>query len=269
MQRDENRRIYERRGVGARYASRSQLQPVEAEILRRYRSSVAGGRTLDLGVGAARTTPFLLDLSAQYVGVDYSAEMVARCRERFPSANFQLGDARNLAAFPDASFDFVLFSYNGLDEVGHADRLQVLQEISRVLKPGGLFVFSSHNRDFPIPKPWNLGHLAVNPARHPLRFGKQLISYPIGIVNYLRRRHRAEERDEYCVSVDVSYSYSLLHYHIRADAQARQLQLAGFGDVEAFGLNGDPFPVGGSSPVADPWIHYACRRTAAPDASRD
>ena len=260
MHEDENRRVYERRAVGARYAGRSQLQPVEAEIFRRYRTEVAGARTLDLGVGAGRTTPFLFEMSSKYVGLDYSAEMVARCRERFPSVDFDVADARDLSRFEDASFDFVLFSYNGLDEMGHADRLKVLKEIYRLLSPGGLFVFSSHNRDFPIPKPWDLHHLAVNPLSDPLGFSKRLVSYPVGMVNFLRRYYRVEEQDEYSVLVDVPYMYSLVHYHIRADAQARQLQRAGFTDVEAFGADGRLIAVSNSNGVGDPWIHYACRR---------
>ena len=52
-------------------------------------------------------------------------------------------------AFPDAAFDIVAFSYNGLDAVGFEDRHVVLDEVARVLAPGGVFAFSSLNRDGP------------------------------------------------------------------------------------------------------------------------
>jgi ubiquinone/menaquinone biosynthesis C-methylase UbiE len=42
-----------------------------------------------------------------------------------------------LSRFPAGWFDFVLFSYNGIDFVDHAGRLQVLKEIARVLASGG------------------------------------------------------------------------------------------------------------------------------------
>jgi len=74
--------------------------------------------------------------------------MVDAAKDRYPDREFRQVDARDLSAFADESFDFVLFSYNGLDCVGHADRLQVLAEVHRVVRPGGVFMFSSHNMDW-------------------------------------------------------------------------------------------------------------------------
>jgi ubiquinone/menaquinone biosynthesis C-methylase UbiE len=259
--RDHNREVYERRPVAGRYASRSDLQPAEAAILRRYAPEVAGGRILDLGVGGGRTTASLLELSSDYVGVDYSHKMIELCRGRFPSVQFHVGDARDLSDFSDSSFDFVLFSYNGIDEVDHLDRLAVLGEIHRIIKPGGLFAFSSHNRNFQVPKPWDWRHLAVDPLRHPVRFGKQVISYPIGIVNYLRQVHRAQEEEEYRMAVDMSYRYVLVHYHITIAAQQKQLEAVGFGGVEALGSDGRWLSPAECKTIDEPWIHYVCRRT--------
>jgi len=67
---DPNRRHYETGVVAARYATRSGLQPAEAAIFERYHRDIAGLRILDLGVGGGRTTPFLLELSSNYIGVD-------------------------------------------------------------------------------------------------------------------------------------------------------------------------------------------------------
>src|SRR5690348_17274690 len=103
--RDGNRRFYESRFIGARYARQSGLQPAEAAIIERYRRQVSGARILDLGVGGGRTTAFLAPLAGDYVGVDYSREMVERCRKRFPAARFEIADAADLSRFADASFD--------------------------------------------------------------------------------------------------------------------------------------------------------------------
>lgn len=101
---------------------------------------------LDLGVGGGRTTPYLSAIASRYVGVDYSEEMIRACRSRFPHLEFSVADASDLAQFADASFDSVVFSFNGLDcLVPDEKREKCLRECHRVLKAGGIYIFSSHN----------------------------------------------------------------------------------------------------------------------------
>jgi SAM-dependent methyltransferase len=258
---DHNRRHYESSAVAARYMGRAGLQAAEAALLERYRGDIAGRRILDLGVGGGRTTPFLLSISPDYVGVDYSREMIEHCRARFPQACLQVADARDLSCFPDRSFDFVLFSHSGIDAVDHDGRLRVLGEVRRVLSDRALFIFSSHNRNFPIPKPWDAQHFAMNPLRSPFRFGRRIAACPVGIVNYVRRARFAQIRDEYCVSVDSAAHYSLVHYRIAAAAQKEQLERAGFNDIVAFNCAGRPLSWSeAEASRADPWYQYACRR---------
>ena len=72
--------------------------------------------------------------------------MLAACRSRFPDLEFVQADASDLSQFPDASFDVVVFSFNGIDCL-HPDavRLRCIAEIRRVLSPGGTAVISEHN----------------------------------------------------------------------------------------------------------------------------
>ena len=259
-QAEENRRYYERRRVRAHYARKAGLDAPETYILGRHGAEISGKRILDLGVGGGRTTPFLLQLSSDYVGIDYSPQMIERSRTRFPGVRFEVVDARDLSAFPDASFDFVLFSKAGIDAVGHEDRLTVLRETHRTLQGGGLFVFSSHNRNAHIRKPWDLRHFDANPLRNPVRFAKRLASYPMGIFNYVRKAGCKEVGDDYCIEVDSGDMYSLVHYRITAAAQTRQLERAGFTDVQAVTMNGRPMPASEWDTAADYSIHYVCRR---------
>jgi SAM-dependent methyltransferase len=259
MQTDINRRLYRKRQIGAHYARRSALQTAEEAIFARLACDLAGARILDLGVGGGRTTPFLLQLSSNYVGVEYSDEMVARCRQRFPAVRFELADARDLSLFPASSFDFVFFSSNGIDTATHSDRLDMFSGLRRLLEPGGLFVFSSHNRNFPIPKPWELGHFDVNPVRNPVTFAKRLASYPVGMANYVRHARNSEVTDDYVIELDSAHRYSLVHYRITLAAQKRQLERAGFRLIEAVGLDGRPVSLDQSATAGDPWFHYICR----------
>ncbi|HEY8544967.1 MAG TPA: class I SAM-dependent methyltransferase [Acidimicrobiales bacterium] len=102
-----------------------------------------GMDVLDLGVGAGRTTPHLQGLGGRYVGIDLEPAMVDAARARFPDADLRVGDAADLSAFDDGSFDAVVFSFNGLDYV--TERRRCLAECHRVLRPGGLLLASRHN----------------------------------------------------------------------------------------------------------------------------
>ncbi len=60
---------------------------------------------------------------------------------------FIVGDATNLE-FPDNYFNHALFSFNGFMQIpGRKSRLKALLEIKRVLKSGGTFIFTTHERD--------------------------------------------------------------------------------------------------------------------------
>ncbi len=101
------------------------------------------GKLLDIPVGTGLfTSAKYADMkNADITCVDYSRDMMGIASERFSEAGianaaFQQGDAGNLD-LPDNSFDAVL-SMNGF----HAfpDKEAAYQELSRVLKPGGIFL---------------------------------------------------------------------------------------------------------------------------------
>lgn len=158
------RRIYADPAVVSHYRRFDALFAQEACLMERcYPRGAAGLRVLDVGCGAGRIARRLRGLGAQVWGVDISLAMLAAGRERGLPVPLLLMDARQLA-FVDASFDDVWFAFNGLDLLlsQHARR-QALREIHRVLKPGGRFVFSSHNAHFWLSlRPSKLANLARN-----------------------------------------------------------------------------------------------------------
>jgi ubiquinone/menaquinone biosynthesis C-methylase UbiE len=103
-------------------------------------------KILDIGVGTGRTTPYLSQVAGEYVGIDYSEAMIARCREKFPGLRLIHADALDLSLFADGYFDAIVFSLNGIDSIyGENNRTRCLRECARTLKPGGVFILSSHN----------------------------------------------------------------------------------------------------------------------------
>src|SRR4029078_8255465 len=117
------------------------LDQAESVAFLRHQPSFAGRDVLDLGVGTGRTTRLLAPLAARYVAVDWSPPMVAYVRAHFPDIEIHRADVRDLGRFAAASFDFVLASCNLIDAVSHPDRRRVLDEVRRVLRPRGRFMF--------------------------------------------------------------------------------------------------------------------------------
>jgi len=149
-----NLEIYELRNVAAHYAALDYLTPCERLLFAAY--VAPGSAILDLGVGGGRTTPYLSNRASHYVGVDYAAAMVRVCQDKFPNLEFVVADGSDLARFRDASFDVVVFAFNGIDSLSDEGRKKCLAHIQRVLKPGGLLIFSSHNpRAIIIRRGWN------------------------------------------------------------------------------------------------------------------
>ena len=109
-------------------------------------------RILDIGCGAGRTTIGLYKLGYHLVeGLDLSEAMIVQARRISKELNyditFSVGDAACLD-YDDETFSAALFSFNGIMQIpGRKNRIKVLKEIRRILKPKGYFLFTTHDRD--------------------------------------------------------------------------------------------------------------------------
>ena len=102
---------------------------------------VKGSRVLDIGSGGGFLTATLSDAGYEAFGIDPSIAAV-RGAAQHVNAAFALGVGERLP-FADRSFDSVVCS-EVLEHVEDAGA--VIAEVSRVLMPGGVFVFSLPNR---------------------------------------------------------------------------------------------------------------------------
>ena len=256
---DQNQQAYVDRRIVQHYEQLQQLQPAEATVLE-FLKERAPGKMLDIGVGGGRTTLHFAPITADYVGIDYSSAMIAACQQRFattdPKLRFAVCDARDLRQFKDNSFDFILFSFNGLDYVTHCDRLQILQEIHRVGKSGAYFCFSSHNlqgfeREFALQN-----QLCLN----PLTTYVNLIMFAI-----TRWLNRSLTRDrlaavDYAIVRDESHNFCLKTYYIRPHCQLVQLA-AHFCDIKIYSWQQGQELISESdlATTAEMWLYYLCR----------
>jgi len=227
-----NKDIYQTHKIVKEYFSLDNLFKPEKTILRTLKNKLSKMRMLDIGVGGGRTTYYFSPIVKEYLGIDYSEQMIDACKKRFPNRSnnisFKLCDVRSMKILKDNYFDFILASSNGLDYISHDDRLKALKEIKRVSKPGGYFFFSTHNL---------LGIdrlLHINFSLSPITFSKNIIRYIL--LKTLNKNFRILKKEKYTLINDGAHQFRLSTYFIQPKEQFKQLENLGFKNIRIFSL---------------------------------
>ncbi len=251
---------YKSKGVVEYYAKKSDLQPPEQTILNLLRDELSDMTMLDIGVGGGRTTLHFAKLVKRYIGVDYSEEMVAVCRKRFSEypghVSFEVSDVRSMKSFNDNTFDFIMFSFNGLDHISHEDRLTALSEIQRVGKRGAYFCFSTHN----LQTADRLFGLKNKLSSNIKKNIKGIIEYT-GLHYYNKHISTKQLKESpYLLINDGVHNFRFQTYYIKPAEQIKQLSDR-FTDVRVYSLsNGgrikDEIEL---NTTDDSWLYYLCK----------
>ena len=238
------------------YLNEVELQKPEKSIFETLIGKMEDWRMLDIGIGTGRTTLHLAPIAMEYVGIDYSFGMTKACMKRFPklasTGSIRLGDARMLQEFEQDSFDLVLFSFNGIDYISYDDREHALDEIRRVLKPGGHFIFSTHNLQY-------IGNLYSIQLANSWKYSLYQCYRYLRLIfeNGLPGKYKDKP---FAIINDGAHHFALTTYYVKPAVQVEELEMLGFADIRLFSVKSGQEITG--KPLdelnEDSWIYYWC-----------
>ena len=138
------------------------FQHVYNAVLRRHPSKI-----LDMGCGngvnlpIANIFPFI-----EYHGLDYAEKTLENARKEYPRVIFHLEDAFN-TSFKDKTFDMIILSNVLVIHKEEEDRVNLLKEVTRILKDDGVFVLIVWKESFFLKKSIQLSRLLSKLLKHP------------------------------------------------------------------------------------------------------
>jgi ubiquinone/menaquinone biosynthesis C-methylase UbiE len=155
-------------------------------ILQKLQFNPAGKSLAELGCGAGRMTRTFAQRFHSVLAVDISTEMQSRAKEylrSFSNIRWVLSNGETLSGIESVSVDFV-FSYLVLQHMPTKEVVfNSIQEMTRVLRPGGAFLFQFNGSELPTMN-WKgraISGILDGMASRGLRRASQRIASVVGI----------------------------------------------------------------------------------------
>ena len=121
-------------------------KPLDRHLLDRFAARVqAIGPACDMGCGPGHVARYLHERGVQVIGVDLSPAMVGRAQELNPGIEFRQGDMRSLD-IQEGAWGGIAAFYSMIHIPRH-EVVEVLGELKRALRPGGLLLLALHIGD--------------------------------------------------------------------------------------------------------------------------
>jgi SAM-dependent methyltransferase len=170
-----------------------------------YFKDLKKGNLLELGVGSGDTLKLFNNWGWQAEGLDFDPEAVKYAASQ--GLKVYEGDIFS-QQFPDESFD-AIFSSHVLEHV--PDPIHLMQESSRILKPGGVFVAVTPNASSRLHKIFKSSWRELDPPRHLNIFTHQALQ--MSVIKAGFRKHEIVSSN-YSATGVCFISYKISRYSV-------------------------------------------------------
>lgn len=130
--------------------------PIHQRLFKAYvvAEQYIDGDVLEVGCGEGRGFDVLIPKARSFTAVDKIKPVIDRLQKKYPEARLASMNIPPLTGLPDNSFDRVV-SFQVIEHI--QDDALFLQEIHRVLKPGGIALITTPNRRLSLTRnPWHI-----------------------------------------------------------------------------------------------------------------
>jgi SAM-dependent methyltransferase len=130
--------------------------PIHQRLLKAYviAEGLVKGDVLEVGCGEGRGIDRIIPRVKTFTAIDKIEPVIEDLRRKYPTGKFLSGNIPPLSTFTSDSFDVVL-SFQVIEHI-QDDKL-FLQEIHRVLRPGGTAYITTPNRPLSLTRnPWHI-----------------------------------------------------------------------------------------------------------------
>ncbi|MCD4694239.1 class I SAM-dependent methyltransferase [bacterium] len=104
-----------------------------------------GDRILDIGCGNGRLLEAFRDKKIDYIGVDFSKNLIKKAKDNYPENNFFVGNMLDLGKISELNFNYV-FSVATLHHLPSKNlRIQALKQMRNKIKKDGKIVITNWN----------------------------------------------------------------------------------------------------------------------------
>ena len=212
----------------------------DADLVARLLALEPGMRVLDAPCGEGRIAGRLARRGCEVVGIDNNERLLARAREQYPAAAFELVDLRSLRY--EHEFEIVVNWFSSFGYFDPETNDAVLAAFARALRPGGRLLLEMHN-------PWHLARLIEAGGGRSAYVVERGADLMVDRASYdeAARRSRTERfiiRDGRVRKLEFSLE------QVPAPQLVGRLRRAGFPEVALFGAGGAAFEPAGPRLIA-------------------